>query len=126
MRAHHAITLAVVLASASAFADDPAEEEGHEHHHSNHFALFTGATSGVSAVRDTRFTFGADYERRLDFVSHALGAGVLIDAAVGAGETETLIAGFLSFHPVGGLMVLAGAGETVTGVGSPLFAVRVG
>jgi hypothetical protein len=126
MRAHHALALAIVLAAAPAFADEEEGEELEHHHDSNRVALFTGATSGLTVVSPARFTFGATYERRLDFVTHKLGAGALIDSAYAAGDLHSTIAAFLSLHPIGGLMALGGFGTNVLGLGhNPVLAVRL-
>ncbi len=120
MRSGHTsalVGLAVVLAAAPVLAEEEAAGEAHEeehHHHENHVAIFLGATTGLGDTGTTRFTAGADYERRLSFISHIVGAGVLVDAAIGS-ETETLIAGFVAVHPVTGLMILGAVGAAVTG-----------
>ncbi len=112
-----AIILATLFASAPAFADEEGEhaEHEHEHHHMNHVALFLGATSGLGDMGSTHFTVGADYEHRLPFMRE-LGVGVLVDSAI-AKDTETLLAGFVAVHPVGGLMILGAVGVAVTGLG---------
>jgi hypothetical protein len=114
----HLIILATCLSTAPALADDEHEEhaEEHEHHHHvNHVALFLGATSTLGDMSATHFTIGADYEHRLPFL-HEVGVGVLVDSAI-ASETETLLAGFVAVHPIGGLMLLGAAGAAVTGLG---------
>jgi outer membrane scaffolding protein for murein synthesis (MipA/OmpV family) len=106
------LALVIVLSTTPAVAEEPGEAPEH-HHHENHVAVFVGATTGFGDMVTTRFTIGADYERRLTFLTHMLGAGALVDVAIG-NETETLVAGFLAFHPVTGLMILGGVGAAIT------------
>ena len=120
MRSHATvIILAACLSTTAARADEHEEagheEHEHEHHHQNHVALFLGATSTLGDMSATHFTVGADYEHRLPFL-HEVGVGVLVDSSI-ASETETLLAGFVAVHPVGGLMILGAAGAAVTGLG---------
>jgi len=118
--------LAILLASTTAFADEEVAAEEH-HHHENHAGIFVGLTTGLGDNSSTYFTLGAEYERRLTFIDHRLGAGVLIDTAFAEGEKETLAAGFVAFHPYQGLMILAAAGTVFTGAGdNAVFAVRGG
>jgi hypothetical protein len=100
---------------AHAGGEEAAEHHPH-HHHDNHVALFLGATSGLGDMATTHFTVGADYERRLPFASRLIGIGGLVDSAIGT-DVETLIAPFVSVHPIGGLMVLGAVGVAVTGLG---------
>jgi hypothetical protein len=124
-----AVAIALVLASTTpAFAGEETGEAAHEehehHHHENHVAVFLGATTFLGDMSATHFTIGADYERRLTFINHMVGAGVLVDSSIGD-ETETLIAGFVAVHPVTGLMLLGGVGTAFTGAGdNAVFAVR--
>jgi hypothetical protein len=111
--------LALVLAVTPAFAEEEATGEAEHHHHENHVAVFLGATTGLGDMGTTRFTVGADYERRLTFISHMVGAGVLVDAAIGS-EIETLVAGFLAVHPVTGLMIYGGVGAAITSAATNL------
>ncbi len=106
-----AIAISLTIWTAPALADD----EEHVHHHANHVALILGATSGLGDAGTTHFTVGADFEHRLAFL-HEVGVGVLVDSAI-ASSTETLLAGFVAVHPVGGLMLLGAAGVAVTGLG---------
>jgi hypothetical protein len=116
-RAMRSVAFVLLLAGAPAFAEEAGEGHAEEHHHhENHVAIFAGATTGLGDNSTTHFTLGADYERRLNFVTHALGIGVLVDSAFGD-DVETLVAGFVSLHPVTGLMVYGGAGAAFLGAG---------
>lgn len=123
------VALALSLLGATAHADRtepeaPEAEPEHHHHHENHLAVFAGATTGLGDMSETAVTVGADYERRLTFIDHRLGVGALADFAFGT-ETETLMAGFVAFHPIEGLMILGGAGVAMVGAGDhSAFAVR--
>ena len=117
----------VCLLAAPAFAEEEKEEQEH-HHHENHVAVFAGGTTSLGDKSETKFTIGADYERRLTFITHDLGVGVLVDSALGS-ETETFIAGFVAYHPapIKGLMIMAGAGEVILNANdASAFAVRGG
>src|SRR2546423_10871622 len=119
-----ALVVASLLCSCPVFAEEAAEEE--HVHHENHAGVFAGATTGLGDASTTHVTIGAEYERRLTFINHKLGAGVLIDSAFGD-VTETLVVGFVAVHPVQGLMLLGGAGAVMTGFGdNATFAVRGG
>jgi hypothetical protein len=111
------ILAATTLYSLPVFADDggeAAEHEEHEPHHTNHVAIFVGGTTSLGDGSTTHFTLGADYEHRLPFM-HELGVGVLIDSAIGSDATETLLAGFVAYHPIAGLMIYGGIGDAFTG-----------
>lgn len=113
------------LLAAPAFAEEEKEEH---HHHENHVAVFAGGTTSLGDKSETKFTIGADYERRLTFITHDLGVGVLVDSALGS-DTETFIAGFVAYHPapIRGLMVMAGAGAVILNAGdASVFGVRGG
>ena len=113
-----------LVISGSAFAEEAVEEE--HVHHENHAGVFVGATTGLGEGSTTQLTLGAEYEHRLSFITHKLGAGVLIDSALGEG-TETLVAAFVAVHPAQGLMLLGGAGVVMVGFGdNTAFAVRGG
>ena len=117
--------LSILVVSATAFAEEAVEEE--HHHHENHAGIFVGATTSLGDKSDTGFTLGAEYERRLSFIDHRIGAGVLVDTAFIAGEKETLLAGFVAFHPYQGLMIMGAAGTVFTGAfDNSVFAVRGG
>ncbi len=118
MRARSFIAvLATLAASAPAFADDAHEDADPEHyaddahHHADHIALFGGATAPLRDDDRTHFTAGADYEHRLPF-AHVIGVGALVDFNT---VRETLLAGFVAVHPIGGLMVLGAVGVGTTG-----------
>nr|HEX4317097.1 hypothetical protein [Kofleriaceae bacterium] len=130
MRALLAVSVLMTLAAPAlaeeahdATGGDKAEEA--EPHHSNDVGVFVGGTMSFGDDAQTRFTIGADYERRIDAVSHRLGLGVLVDAAITSDDTETLVAGYVSYHPIAGLMLLAGAGTVFSGFGdNATFGVR--
>ena len=125
------VVVGVVSIVAGAVAPALAEEAGGaegaepaEPHHMNHVAVFVGGTTSLGDDSTTHFTLGADYERRLDAITHHLGIGALVDAAIGS-DTETLAAGFVAVHPVTGLMLLGAAGVVFTGAGHDgAFALR--
>ena len=74
--------MVLCVVAAPAFAEE--EKEGLEHHHhENHVAVFAGATTGLGDKSETHFTIGADYERRLTFITHQLGVGPFCPLAGG-------------------------------------------
>lgn len=73
------------------------EEHGESHHHKNHFAVFVGTTEAEEhhgEKADPDFTFGVDYERR---INDWFGAGALLDIVI-EGKREFLVGPLFILH----------------------------
>jgi hypothetical protein len=98
-----------VLFAMAASSSTPAEEPGHGAHadrhgaHANHLSAFLGGTDHDG---HTEFTFGLDYERRID---QRLGVGFVAEHAGGEIDATTLL-GVVDIHFGRGWAVQTGPG----------------
>jgi len=87
---------------------DSEGEMHNAHFHRNHFGVFLGATTELEEDKDTHFTLGIDYTRRITN-NGRWGLGVFGEA-IFANHTEWLFGIPLYFYPTNKLWLRAGPG----------------